>query len=65
MNIFIGAFIVIISKPVENVTAETLKSAIREAVDGESKIVTDEYKSYIGIGKDFKGGHEVINHGSG
>jgi transposase-like protein len=55
----------IISKPVENVTAETLKSAIREAVDSDSKIVTDEFGSYKGIGKEFKGGHGVVNHGLG
>jgi transposase-like protein len=55
----------IISKPIENVTAETLKSVIREAVDSDSKIMTDEFKSYKGIGKDFKGGHGVVNHGLG
>lgn len=55
----------IISKPVANVTAKTLKSAIREAVSKEAKIVTDEYKSYTGIGKEFKGGHETVNHGLG
>jgi transposase-like protein len=55
----------IISMPVKNVTAKTLKSAIREAVNNESKIVTDEFRSYIGIGKDFKGGHGVVNHGLG
>ncbi len=55
----------IVSKPVKNVTAKTLKSAIREAVDSESKIITDDFRSYIGIGKDFKGGHGVVNHGLG
>jgi transposase-like protein len=55
----------IISKPIENVTAKTLKTAIREAVDSEAKIITDEYQSYTGIGKDFKGGHETVNHGLG
>ena len=55
----------IFSKPIKNVTAKTLKSAIREAVDKESKIITDDFRSYIGIGKDFKGGHGVVNHGSG
>jgi transposase-like protein len=53
----------IISKPVKNVTAKTLKSTIREAVDKESKIITDEWGSYAGIGKEFKGGHETVNHG--
>ena len=55
----------IITKPVKNVTAKTLKSAIREAVNDESKIITDEFRSYIGIGKYFKGGHGVVNHGLG
>jgi transposase-like protein len=55
----------IITKPVKNVTAKTLKSAIREAVDSESKIITDDFRSYIGIGNDFKGGHGVVNHGLG
>ena len=27
--------------------------------------MTDEWKSYTGIGKDFKGGHKVVNHGIG
>ncbi|MGA8826061.1 MAG: IS1595 family transposase [Syntrophobacteraceae bacterium] len=55
----------IISKPIENVTAKTLKSAIRQAVDRESTIMTDEWTSYQGIGSEFKGGHGVINHGLG
>lgn len=55
----------IVSKPVENVTAKTLKSAIRQAVDRESTIMTDEWPSYKGIGNEFKGGHGVINHGLG
>jgi transposase-like protein len=55
----------VISKPIKNVTAKTLKSAIREAVSEEAKIMTDEFRSYKGIGKDFKGGHGVVNHGSG
>jgi len=55
----------VISGPIENVTAKTLKSAIRETVDKESTIMTDEWPCYRGIGKDFKGGHETVNHGSG
>lgn len=55
----------IVSKPIENVTAKTLKSAIREAVDKESKIMTDEWGCYEGIGREFKGGHETVNHGLG
>ena len=55
----------VISKPIKNVTGKTLKSAIREAVSEEAKIMTDEFRSYIGIEKDFKGGHGVVNHGLG
>jgi len=55
----------VISKPIKNVTAKTLKAAIREAVSEEAKIMTDEFKSYNGIEKDFKGGHDVVNHGLG
>ncbi len=54
-----------VSRPVENVTGNTLKSAIRETVDRKSVIMTDEWKSYRGIGKDFEGGHHVVNHGEG
>ena len=55
----------IVSKPIQNVTAKTLKSAIREAVDRKSTIMTDEWGCYGGIGKEFKGGHRTVNHGSG
>lgn len=52
------------ASPVTNVNGRTLKNAIRETVDRNSTIMTDEWKSYNGIGKDFKGGHEVVNHGN-
>ena len=54
-----------ISKPIENVTGKTLKGAIKEMVDTDSTIMTDEWKSYTGIGKSFKGGHKVVNHSEG
>jgi len=55
----------VVTRPVENVTARTLKSAIRETIDRESRIITDEFESYTGIGKEFKGGHETVNHNQG
>lgn len=54
-----------VSMPIEKVNAKTLKTAIREMVDKSSTIMTDEWKSYTGIGKEFVGGHGVINHGLG
>jgi transposase-like protein len=53
------------SKPIERVNAKTLKGAIRENVHRDSRIMTDEWAAYTGIGKEFKGGHEVVNHGNG
>jgi transposase-like protein len=48
---------------VANVSGKTLKSAIRECVDKDAMIITDEWPAYRGIGKEFNGGHAVINHG--
>lgn len=54
-----------ISKPIENVNAKTLKGAIKEMVNKNSTIMTDEWRSYQGIGKDFKGGHKIVKHNEG
>ena len=53
------------AKPIETISADELKSAIRENVTKESRIMTDELPSYRGIGKEFKGGHKVIRHSKG
>ncbi len=53
------------SRVVERVNAKSLKGAIREFVKKDSTIMTDEWKSYTGIGKEFKGGHKVVNHSKG
>jgi transposase-like protein len=53
------------ARAIEHVDAKTLKGAIRENVDRSARIVTDEWKAYPGIGKEFAGGHERVNHGKG
>ncbi len=53
------------ARPVETISANELKGAIRENVDKGARIMTDELPSYAGIGKEFNGGHEVVNHGDG
>ena len=53
------------SKPIERVNTKTLKGAIRENVHRRSRIMTDEWAPYWGIGIEFDGGHEVVNHGKG
>lgn len=55
----------IVSRPIDKVNAETLKTAIKDEVDKNSMIITDEWPAYRGIGKDFVGGHAMINHGMG
>jgi len=55
----------VFSRPIKHVDAKTLKGAIREMCHKESRIMTDEWKASRGIGKEFKGGHETVNHGKG
>jgi transposase-like protein len=49
---------------VADVTGQTLKDAIREEVDRQARIITDEHTSYQGIGHEFVGGHETVSHGT-
>ena len=53
------------SRAICNVTANTLKSAIRNNVDPSATIMTDEHTGYRGIGTEFAGGHRTVNHGRG
>jgi transposase-like protein len=53
------------SKPVERCNALTLKWNIRNQVEKNSTIMTDDWTSYRGIGKEFDGGHQVVNHTAG
>jgi transposase-like protein len=50
------------SWPVKHVDSATMKTAIRQHVDPTARIVTDELNVYQGIGAEFKGGHETVNH---
>jgi transposase-like protein len=50
---------------VERIGAKDLKAAIRENVSPMSVIMTDEFPAYEGIGQDFAGGHETVNHSLG
>ena len=50
---------------VPNVKAGSLKGAIRENVDRSATIMTDEFRPYAGIGKEFAGGHHTVNHAIG
>lgn len=50
------------TKPIANVTAKTLKQFIRDGVDWNSTIITDENPSYFGIGNEYLGGHHTVCH---
>src|SRR5262249_39801408 len=47
---------------VTSTDSKTLKAAIRDNVDRSATIMTDEWVSYRGIGKEFAGGHRTVNH---
>jgi len=49
-------------KVIADVTGKTLKAEIRKVVDPRSRIMTDDYGAYKGIGKSFEGGHRTIRH---
>lgn len=50
------------TRPVPNVTAKTLKSAVRDNVAWNSCIITDENPSYSGLDKEYLGGHHTVCH---
>ena len=49
------------SKHVEMLKADELKGYIRENVSNDSDIMTDDFKSYKGLDKEFKS-HDIIKH---
>jgi len=53
------------TRVVADVTGDTLKEAIKTMVHRDSRIITDEWASYNGIARYYRGGHETVNHGSG
>jgi transposase-like protein len=50
---------------VDKVTAKKLDEITRNNVSLESTLNTDEALRYVRLGKGFKGGHQVVNHGKG
>lgn len=44
------------------VNAKNFKEVIRNNVDKSSSIITDEYRAYRGIGKEYAGGHHTVCH---
>jgi transposase-like protein len=53
------------TRVVERVNADNLKMAIRDNVNQQATIMTDELALYTGIGSEFAGGHQTVNHSKG
>src|SRR6266481_1468639 len=53
------------ARKIDRVDGATLKQAIRDNVERSSRIMTDEWAAYRGIGSEFDGGHEVVTHSAG
>jgi len=53
---------VVRSMPVERVNSETLKGLIWQNVSTNAQIITDEWKAYNNLEKEFSG-HGIVNHG--
>jgi transposase-like protein len=52
------------AKKMEKITAKNLREHVEEHVSGETRIMTDGFSSYKGIGKNFQS-HETVDHGAG
>jgi hypothetical protein len=46
----------------ERVTAKNLGEFVRKNVDSNAALHTDEWAGYTKVGKEFAGGHHVVNH---
>ena len=53
------------SRAVTNITAKTLRAHIDANVAKSSTLMTDEFKAYKGIAKQFEGGHFTTKHSIG
>jgi len=47
---------------IPDVTGLTIKTALREEVSRQARIITDEFGSYKGIASEYEGGHETVCH---
>jgi len=53
------------SFPVKDAKANTLREVLSRNVDPSARLMTDEWRPYITVGREFAGGHERVSHGKG
>ncbi len=51
----------VIAQTVANIKGETIKQIIREHVEKDSRLMTDEYRGYHGLDEEYQ--RETVNHG--
>ncbi len=54
-----------IAKPTLDATAKTLTPLLRSYVDKSATLMTDQWRGYITVGREFQGGHYRVDHGAG
>jgi transposase-like protein len=54
-----------VAKPTIDASAGTLSSIVRANVDLSATLMTDSWRGYITVGREFAGGHERVDHGAG
>lgn len=50
---------------VADLSAPTLRGAIREHIATSARLITDELNYYTRVGREFEGGHDVVTHSAG
>jgi hypothetical protein len=54
-----------VARPTIDATAESLSSIVRANIDLSATLMTDSWRGYIMVGREFAGGHELVDHGAG
>lgn len=50
--------------PVEHADTKTIEAIAAKTIDKSARVMTDEWPAYRHFGKKFRGGHDVVNHGT-
>src|SRR5262245_27889499 len=54
------------ARALDKVTGENLRAFIKSNVDmSKATLHTDEHTGYVGVGREFAGGHHAVNHAQG
>ncbi len=54
-----------VAKPTIDATSQTLSPIMRANIDRSARLMTNSWRGYIMVGREFAGGHERVDHGAG